>query len=49
MFQLKLIIFSQLRLSINVKGENVHSGSVEWNKKIKGATAGGVFIFVNSF
>mgnify|MGYP002379078959 CR=1 FL=1 len=38
-----------LRLSINVKGENVHSGSVEWNKKIKGANAVGVFIFVNSF
>ncbi|CAF0893670.1 unnamed protein product [Adineta steineri] len=28
-----------LRLSIDVKGENVHTGSVEWNTKIKGANA----------
>ncbi|CAF1203867.1 unnamed protein product [Rotaria sordida] len=28
-----------LRLAIDVKGENVHTGSVEWNTKMKGANA----------
>ena len=28
-----------LRLSIDVTGENVHTGSVEWNTKKKGANA----------
>jgi acetylornithine deacetylase/succinyl-diaminopimelate desuccinylase-like protein len=28
-----------LRLGIDVKGENVHTGSVEWNTKMKGANA----------
>ncbi|CAM4752914.1 unnamed protein product [Rotaria magnacalcarata] len=28
-----------LRLEINVKGENVHTGTVEWNTKTKGANA----------
>lgn len=28
-----------LRLAIDVKGENVHTGSVEWNTKSKGANA----------
>ena len=34
-----------LRLAINVKGENVHTGSVEWNVKSKGANAVSVFAF----
>ena len=28
-----------LRLAINVKGENVHTGSTEWNTRAKGANA----------
>ncbi|CAF3093895.1 unnamed protein product [Rotaria sp. Silwood2] len=28
-----------LRLEINVEGENVHTGSIEWNSKMKGANA----------
>lgn len=32
-----------LRVEINVKGENVHTGSVEWNTKTKGANAVCIF------
>jgi acetylornithine deacetylase/succinyl-diaminopimelate desuccinylase-like protein len=35
-----------LRLAIDVKGENVHTGSVEWNTKLKGANAVRLFVFV---
>ena len=33
-----------LRLAIDVKGENVHTGSVEWNTKMKG----GSFCFISN-
>ncbi len=33
-----------LRLTIDVKGENVHTGSIEWNTKSKGANAVCLFV-----